>query len=424
MPAPQLRLTDATERLTPAAARTEEFSGQILFGDYEVAEIIGEGGMGAVFRARQISTKREVAVKVLHRHLAADEQSVRRFENEAKVIGRLRHPNTIRLIDCKRTDGGDLCLVTELLHGAPLSGLLEGRGKVPLDRALSIVCEICRSLAEAHGLGIIHRDLKPENVFVEEIGDDDVVRVVDFGIALSSGAGPRVTRPGLVLGTPLYMAPEQFLGEHDTRSDIYALGVMLFEMLTGKPPFECETISELAKAHCSAPRPSIALTCPDLRLVEDVDCLVQYMLRRNGDERIATVQEVRARAQGLLARLRGVADAPAAPHPPGWWASARVGAVGFAMSLSFAIGAWVMQPEPALPTLDVATPRVAVAPPVPASPRFAPSAAAAAAELRTIPARPEAKTSKATPQVQPPAAARTRKPPAKPLGYDLVDVGL
>ncbi|MCK6547732.1 serine/threonine protein kinase, partial [Myxococcota bacterium] len=275
--------------------------GTVLGHQYELVEVIGEGGIGIVYRARQRTVDRDVAIKVLKKEFANDELAVLRFENEASAIGRLRHPNTLRLYDCQRTADGDLYIVTELLSGAPLSEVLKKEGRLTAERALRLFDEVCRSLAEAHAAGIVHRDLKPANVFLDHIGREDLVKVLDFGIAKILQASA-ITRAGVAPGTPHYMAPEQATAQKiDHRADIYALGVILFQMIAGRPPFDGATAMEILKKHITEPVPSFAETAPEILVPAELERFVAWMLEKQPQDRPASVEVLRKHIPGLLA---------------------------------------------------------------------------------------------------------------------------
>ena len=227
--------------------------GDVLAGRYELIETIGRGGFGVVFRAHQLNMDREVAIKMLPAQFMAIPDIVERFKREAKLTSRLHHPNTITIHDHGR-HGNSLYIVMELLRGEDLADLLKRERTIPHNRIISIASQVLKSLSEAHGSGIIHRDLKPENIFICKSEDEeDLVKVLDFGIAKlaspdSSTRNQRqITVTGSTVGTPIYMSPEQAAGEQVTHStDLYALGVIMYEMACGRPPFT----SEIGRASC------------------------------------------------------------------------------------------------------------------------------------------------------------------------------
>src|ERR1700733_9221850 len=248
--------------VTPADAQgPDPLLGQILGGKYKVIRLLGEGGMGAVYEGEQQlgTTKRKVAVKTLHPHLSRDPKIKARFEREVGTIAELEHPNTIQVYDFGTTPEGILYIVMEFLSGKSLADQLEKQGPMEPDRVVTILEQVCGSLEEAHARGIVHRDLKPDNVvLVERAGKRDFVKVLDFGIAKRSREEDKeeqkLTQQGMVLGTPPYMSPEQFTGRPiDSRSDIYSLGVMTYEMLSGKLPFQADTAWEWATQHMTQP---------------------------------------------------------------------------------------------------------------------------------------------------------------------------
>jgi hypothetical protein len=214
----------------PARASLPEIPG------YELVERLGEGGMGEVFLARQLSLDREVAVKLVRRELLAEEWFLERLEREARLLARLRHPHLVTVHDFLRLPDGTAAVVMELVEGGSLRDRLRAApAGLPLDEALTLIRQVATALAAAHAEGVVHRDIKPENVLLDAAGQ---VRVTDFGMALSLAPGaPRLTRTGATLGTPGYLAPEQLTGaDTDARTDLFALGVLLYEMLTGRLP--------------------------------------------------------------------------------------------------------------------------------------------------------------------------------------------
>ena len=227
--------------MRPPAQPLENLIGRTLNHRYLVEDKIGEGGFGAVFRGKQIATGREVALKILHPHNVADQTIVARFRREAEACSKLRDTHTVTTYDFDETPDGILYLAMELLRGQSLHQVQKSQGPLGVARVLKIVDQVAASLAEAHANGIVHRDMKPENVFIETREGDDHVKVLDFGIAKVVGderSVPALTAVGQTLGTLEFMSPEQLRGQKlDGRSDIYALGMMSYEMLTGALPF-------------------------------------------------------------------------------------------------------------------------------------------------------------------------------------------
>ncbi len=273
--------------------------GTVVAGKYTIVKQLGEGGMGCVYLAEQKlgTSVRKVALKTLHKHLSHDPAIKARFDREAGTVAALEHPNTIQVYDFGEMEDGTLYLVMEFVQGRSVADILEKDGPMPPERVENILRQVCGSLAEAHGHGIVHRDLKPDNVVLcERAGTKDWVEVLDFGIAKrSSEHDPneaKLTQQGMVLGTPPYMSPEQFTGQPvDLRSDIYALGVMTYEMLVGKYPFEANTAWEWASKHMTeAPRP-IETQALGAHVPERMRHAITRSLAKNKDERFASVKE-------------------------------------------------------------------------------------------------------------------------------------
>jgi len=266
---------------------------------YKILQLLGEGGMGCVYLGEQTlgSTKRKVAVKTLHKHLSHDQSIIARFEREVGTVAALEHPNTIQVFDFGKMEDGTLFIVMEYVQGRSVADILEKEGAMPPPRVENIMKQVVGSLEEAHNHGIVHRDLKPDNVVLcERAGQKDWVEVLDFGIAKrSSEHDPneaKLTQQGMVLGTPPYMSPEQFTGQPvDVRSDIYALGVMAYEMLTGKLPWEANTAWEWASKHMTEPPIAIERQPLGAHVPEGMRQAIQRALAKNKDERFANVRE-------------------------------------------------------------------------------------------------------------------------------------
>ena len=253
-----------TDGTGPAAANTpvplegdgSELIGMVVDGRYRLEDTLGRGGMGLVFRATHIGLRRQVAVKILHPSLAASPDVRSRFEREALAVGKVDHPNCVATYDVGRLPDGSLYLAMELLEGHSLADVLEQEGQLAPGRALHILTHILRGLGSIHAAGLVHRDIKPENIFLIRQGDDlDFAKILDFGIAKPmagelSDDGVRLTQAGMAFGTPIYMAPEQALGNKlDGRADLYAAAVMAYEMVVGQPPFYSEDKLEVMSMH-------------------------------------------------------------------------------------------------------------------------------------------------------------------------------
>jgi tRNA A-37 threonylcarbamoyl transferase component Bud32 len=266
--------------------------GLTLAGRYQVEAAIGEGGMATVYSARHRLVDRPCAVKIMNASLAKNEVIRERFRREAKAAQKLAHPNIIEIFDQGELPDGSLFLVMELLEGVTLADLVV-RGKVPVDRTVTIAIQIARALARAHDLEVIHRDLKPENVFLAETLDGgDFVKLLDFGIARSM-QDSRLTGAGEVFGTPQYMAPERITSiDAGPSADLYALGVMLYEMLSGQLPFDAPDIATFFVKHLKEiPAP---LRTRDRTLPEELDRLVSELLAKDPKDRPVDAHRVHA----------------------------------------------------------------------------------------------------------------------------------
>jgi serine/threonine protein kinase len=278
-------------RLVQLAAERDDLLGKILEERYEIRAPLGKGGMGTVYRGWQLSVDREVAIKVIHPKLSNDRSAVKRFLREARLASRLSQPNIVNVYDFGQS-GGVLYLVTELLRGTTLAQVLAGTGRMPPKRAIGIASQLCDALDAAHGQGIVHRDLKPSNIVIlDEPPGRDLLKVLDFGLAKSlvQDSGSLVTHSDALLGTPLYMAPEQIeANESDQRADLYSLGCILHEMLSGRPPFVDAAVSAVLARHVHDAPPTLGAEVPrELRL------LVRMLLEKKPEARVQTAAEVR-----------------------------------------------------------------------------------------------------------------------------------
>ena len=281
------------------AGNQDPLVGRVLAERFEILERIGEGGTGVVYKAKQLSVDRIVAIKLLGAHVSTDPSWVKRFHNEARAASRLDHPNTIRLLDFGQTKEGMLFIAMEFLNGKSLRTEIDRLGRLPPNRVLRILSQACASLHEAHQQGIIHRDIKPDNVYLVEMkGGGDFVKVLDFSVAKLDAPDAQVTRAGIVFGTPAYMSPEQGRGvQLDARSDIYALGILAYEMLTGKPPFDAKMPTEVVMMHLrEQPAPLVGFP-PQLAN------LVMKALAKDPKQRQQTCDEMDQECQACFAEL-------------------------------------------------------------------------------------------------------------------------
>jgi serine/threonine-protein kinase len=285
---------------------------------YRLLEVIGEGGMGRVYRALQLATGQTVALKLLHPDVASDSQVVQRFQREAKLTTELSHPHIVKVIEFGEING-HLFLAMELIAGKSLASIIERGGsprgrRLSVKRTLAIMGPVLDALEYAHARGVVHRDLKPENIMVipqRGLFARDGVKLLDFGIAKlgerAQAKTQKLTQQGLVLGTPGYMSPEQAVGQQaDVRSDLYSCGVMLYQMLTGRRPFEADSGVEVLVMHLNAPPRSLRVVAPGARIPTALDGVVLRALAKKPADRFQTAHELR---HALERGARGYADA-------------------------------------------------------------------------------------------------------------------
>jgi serine/threonine-protein kinase len=367
----------------------------VLAGRYEVIRRIGEGGMGAVYEARHTLIGKRVAVKVLLEKLVSKSDFVARLLQEARLASSIGHENIVDVTDFGTTDDGRSFVVMEFLDGESLAELTMREAPLPIERSLRIARQAASALGAAHAKGIFHRDVKPENIYLVRRGDADFVKVVDFGIskAVKPGGGEegaegyRLTHTGLLLGTPLYMSPEQARGEEDLdhRVDIWALGVMLYECLTGEVPFRANNYLQIiSQVLTHTPLPPSQLR-PELGIPDAVEAVVMRAMEKDRSRRYQTMAELERDLERLLAGDQNVGlpapveggAAPPVRTPRRWPLAAAAGIVlagGVALALTHQGPASAGTPA----ATATAVPSPSPPPPPIAPPASAPPAAVAA----------------------------------------------
>ena len=300
-----------------AAAPANNLVGQVVADRYHVVKKLGEGGMGQVYLAEHVKMGRRSAIKVMNPSMVHDPDAVARFNREASNASRITHPNVCAIYDFGETPDGLIYLAMEFIEGEPLTDLLAREGALPVARATGIFLQTAEALQAAHDLGIVHRDLKPDNIMLARRKDGtDTVKVVDFGIAKAIGgggdeAGQKVTKTGLVVGTPEFMSPEQLSGDKlDGRSDLYSLALVFYRMLSGKLPFEATTVQEtMIKRLTDEPMP-LAVARTDLSFPSGLQPVLDTALARTPSDRYQTV----AKFAADIAAVTGRPAAGGVPH--------------------------------------------------------------------------------------------------------------
>ncbi len=310
----------ASAALPKGTAAPDPLIGRVFGGRFKVIGLIARGGMGKVYRAEQAPLGRVCALKVLNPSYAGeqDPEFHKRFFLEASIASKLTHPNTVTIFDYGRTDDDIYYMAMEYLEGRTLHRAIRDAGQLTEERAAHIARQICRALREAHALGVIHRDLKPANVFLAQHGDEaDFAKVLDFGLVKNvSEKGEDLTQTGMFMGSPKYMAPEQIRGDRvDARTDIYALGVIVYEMLTGKVPFDRATSVNILMAHVHETPPPMRQMNELISVSSAMEAVVSGCMAKDPEQRFRTMDEVLAalkRVGGVdaTASTGGLASAP------------------------------------------------------------------------------------------------------------------
>ncbi len=283
----------------------DEYIGKMVATKYRVEQMLGEGGMGKVYKATQLALDKPVVLKVLRQALLGDERTVARFQREAKAASRLNHPNSISVLDFGQAEDGSMFIAMEYVQGKDLHQILSREWPLPESRIIRIMGQVLSALADAHSAGVIHRDLKPENIMVEQRrGEADFVKVLDFGIAKivdgTDDEGPALTRAGFVCGTPEYMSPEQARGAKlDHRSDLYAVGVILYQLTSGLLPFDSDSAVGFATKHLTEIPMPPSKRRPDAKISAAMERLIVKSLAKNPDDRPQTAEQFRAELHAI-----------------------------------------------------------------------------------------------------------------------------
>lgn len=283
-----------------AGAAADPYLGKMVSGKYKVEKLLGQGGMGRVYLAHNVALDQKVVLKVLLPEYGQDPDTVKRFQHEGRAASRLRHPNVIQVMDFGAMEDGTLYMAMEFLPGKDLAHLIQHEFPLGDRRIARIASQILAALGEAHAQNIIHRDLKPENVMIEQRrGDPDFVKVLDFGIAKITDAKTKLTAAGLVCGTPEYMSPEQAKGaDLDPRSDLYSVGVIVYQMVTGLLPFESDTPVGFLMKHLTEPPMPPSQRQPEVDVSPELEAFIMKAISKNPADRFANAEEMR---EALLA---------------------------------------------------------------------------------------------------------------------------
>ena len=300
-----------------AVSDKENLTGQLIDGRYQIDYVLGVGSMGIVYGARHAAVGKLVAIKALRAHLASDAEAIQRFNAEATAATSIGNQHIVETFDFGRLPDGTAYMVMEYLEGRSLAELIEDFSPLPLERITKIGLQIAEALNAAHLAGIVHRDLKPDNIFLcERDADPDFVKILDFGIAKFGVSQARLTQAGAVFGTPAYMSPEQALGKAtDGRTDVYALGVMLYEMACGRVPFSGENAIAVLSMHANEEPEALSVRKPDVS--SELEAIVNKCLNKDPEARYVSMAELAADlarlASGMPVRAEGRPEVAVAP---------------------------------------------------------------------------------------------------------------
>ncbi|MBX9724131.1 MAG: serine/threonine protein kinase, partial [Candidatus Obscuribacterales bacterium] len=294
---PSLMGKDMNDPLPKMTERT--LVGEVIDNQFKIIEVLGKGGMSVVYKALYLVLNKIVAIKTMHSHLVTDSDALLRFKREAQAASQLDHPNVIKIYGFGITSGENVqpYIVMDYLEGAALSDIIKSHGSLPVPEVLKIFIQVCSALNQAHNKGVIHRDLKPSNIMlVEKDGDPNFVKLVDFGIAKIVGtegeSAHRLTQTGDVFGSPLFMSPEQCMGRNvDKRSDVYSLGCVIYEALTGKAPHQGGNVFETFHKHISTIPEPLKIEGADRALLDRLDAVVFKALEKDPDKRYQSMAD-------------------------------------------------------------------------------------------------------------------------------------
>ncbi|QUV85594.1 protein kinase [Chloracidobacterium sp. 2] len=406
-------MSETIAMIPPSPPAGDPLIGRTIAGRFRVISKLGEGGMGAVYKAEQLKVNRLCAIKILSASFASDPDALARFNREAQMSSAFSHPHAVTIYDFG-DDNGLHYLAMEFVEGETLSSVLRREGPLPLARTLAIARQACAALDAAHRMNIVHRDLKPDNIMLSRRDDGDWVKILDFGIAKMAGDAPQrgqdLTQAGFVVGTPLYMSPEQLAGERlDPRSDIYSLAIIIYQMLTGQLPFAGDNMqSVMVKRLTEDPLPVWKVN-PRVAIPPGVEAALMRALQRHRDRRTPTVRD-------FIGELEAGCAAPGVAAPGATQAQPAAGSTS-----PFAPGTSPFPGEEAYQTTPGATPMASTPPPSPVATGGAsplPTVAASPPPVGGTVMQPGAAPGQALP---PPYPAAPYAPP--PPGYPPAQTG-